>query len=53
MSAPSLVTNNSTLSNTALGYENELIKLFTIAAVFWGIVGMSLGVYIVCQLAFP
>jgi len=53
MSAPSLVTNNSTLSNTALGYENELIKLFTIAAVFWGIVGMSLGVYIACQLAFP
>ena len=34
-------------------YNYDIIKLFTIAATFWGIVGFSVGVFIAFQLAFP
>ncbi|MDO4450107.1 MAG: cytochrome-c oxidase, cbb3-type subunit I [Moraxella sp.] len=34
-------------------YEITLVRLFTIMAVFWGIVGMSVGVFIASQLAWP
>ncbi|MEY4517059.1 MAG: cytochrome-c oxidase, cbb3-type subunit [Pseudomonadota bacterium] len=34
-------------------YEYELVRLFTIMTVVWGIVGMGLGVLIASQLAFP
>jgi cytochrome c oxidase cbb3-type subunit 1 len=34
-------------------YETELVRLFTIMAVVWGIVGMGLGVLIASQLAWP
>jgi cytochrome c oxidase cbb3-type subunit 1 len=34
-------------------YNYDIIKLFTIAATFWGIVGFSAGVTIASQLAFP
>jgi cytochrome c oxidase cbb3-type subunit 1 len=34
-------------------YEMELVRLFTIMTVVWGIVGMGLGVLIASQLAFP
>jgi cytochrome c oxidase cbb3-type subunit 1 len=41
-------------SNTASPrYNYEIVKLFTIAAVFWGIVGFAAGVFIASQLAFP
>ncbi len=34
-------------------YNYEIIKLFTIATVFWGIVGFLMGVILASQLAFP
>lgn len=34
-------------------YNYDIIKFFTIAATFWGIVGFSVGVCIAFQLAFP
>jgi cytochrome c oxidase cbb3-type subunit 1 len=34
-------------------YNYAILKLFTLAATFWGIVGFSIGVLIASQLAFP
>lgn len=47
---------SSTHSNShsaPVKYNYDIIKLFTIAATFWGIVGFSVGVLIAFQLAFP
>ena len=37
----------------AVEYNEEVIKLFTIATMFWGIVAFLAGLYIALQLAFP
>ncbi len=34
-------------------YNNKIVKQFGIAALFWGVVGMTVGVLIAFQLAFP
>ena len=34
-------------------YDNKSVKLFGIATLFWGIVGMMIGVLIAFQLAYP
>lgn len=34
-------------------YNNKIVKQFGIATLFWGIVGMTVGVLIASQLAFP
>jgi cytochrome c oxidase cbb3-type subunit I len=36
-----------------VNYNYSILKLFTIAATFWGIVGFAAGVFIASQLAFP
>lgn len=36
-----------------IDYDDNIIKFFTIVAVFWGIVGFLAGVMIASQLAFP
>ena len=36
-----------------ISYDYDILKLFTIAATFWGIVGFTVGVYIAFELAFP
>ncbi|MGO3176160.1 cytochrome-c oxidase, cbb3-type subunit I [Psychrobacter sp.] len=46
------------LQNTAVApvdreYEITIVRFFTIMAVAWGIVGMSIGVFIASQLAWP
>ena len=43
----------SATSTNSPRYNDELVKLFTIAALFWGAVGMSMGLFIALQLAFP
>lgn len=43
----------STRSNAPISYNYDIVKLFTLAATFWGIVGFSAGVFIALQLAFP
>lgn len=34
-------------------YNDEIVKLFTIATVFWGVAGFAVGVFIALQMAFP
>jgi cytochrome c oxidase cbb3-type subunit 1 len=43
----------SHISKSSPTYNYDIIKLFTIATMFWGIVGFSVGVLIASQLAFP
>lgn len=50
---PSMASNPLFNNTGGIRYENDLIKLFAIATVFWGIIGMGLGVYLATQLAFP
>ena len=38
-------------NNSPVNYNYSIIKLFTLACVFWGIVGFSVGVVIASQLA--
>lgn len=34
-------------------YNDDIVKLFTLATVFWGIAGFSVGLFIALQMAFP
>ena len=34
-------------------YDDSVVRLFTLAAVLWGVVGMSVGVFIAAQLTWP
>ena len=34
-------------------YNYDVVRLFTLAAVFWGVVGFTVGLLIALQLAFP
>ena len=47
------MTAASTVSVSPTKYNDDVIKLFTIAALFWGVVGMSMGLFIALELAFP
>lgn len=37
----------------APAYNNEVVKKFTIATIFWGVAGFTVGVFIALQMAFP
>ena len=41
------------LSSSVTNYNYGIIRLFTIAATFWGIIGFMAGVLIASQMAFP
>jgi cytochrome c oxidase cbb3-type subunit 1 len=41
------------ISHAPVYYNYDIVKLFTIATTFWGIVGFAMGVIIAFQLAFP
>lgn len=43
----------SSYSNHEVKYNYDIVKFFTLAAIFWGIVGFAAGVLIASQLAFP
>lgn len=45
----SIITN----SNKLLNYNDDIVKLFTIAALFWGVVGLLFGLILALQLAYP
>ncbi len=34
-------------------YNDDIVKLFTIASLFWGVTGMAAGLFIALQMAFP
>jgi len=38
---------------TATGYDDDAIRWFMIVAVFWGVVGFLVGVYIALELTYP
>ena len=40
-------------SQQTLRYDDDVIRLFTLATVFWGIAGFTVGLLIALQLAFP
>ena len=40
-------------TSSAVDYNYDILKLFTLAATFWGIVGFLAGVLIASQMAFP
>ena len=44
---------NTTISKTAPDYNYDVVRLFTLATIFWGIVGFAAGLFIALQLAFP
>ncbi len=41
------------MQKTAPVYNDEIVKLFTIASLFWGVAGMAAGLFIALQMAFP
>lgn len=44
---------NTASSQKTIYYNNEVVKLFTLATVFWGIAGLAVGLLIALQMAFP
>ena len=40
------------MSQDKVNYNYDIVKLFTIASVFWAIVGFAVGVFIAFQMAF-
>ncbi len=40
-------------AETAATYNDKVVHQFTVATVFWGIVGMAVGVFIAAQLYWP
>ncbi|AKG16749.1 cbb3-type cytochrome c oxidase subunit I [Moraxella bovoculi] len=47
------LNNTAVAQNVDHEYEITIVRFFTIMAVFWGIVGMTVGVFIASQLAWP
>ena len=44
---------NMTSSTKDPDYNYHVVRLFTLATVFWGIIGFTAGLFIALQLAFP
>lgn len=42
-----------TPDHTKQGYNDHIVRLFTLATIFWGIAGFAVGLVIALQLAFP
>ncbi len=40
-------------NNAQLEYDYSVVKLFTFATILFGIIGMTIGVILAFQLAFP
>ncbi len=49
------MTSNSMTMSTSQepNYNFDIVRMFTLATIFWGIVGFSAGIFIALQLAFP
>lgn len=44
---------NQSASTVTPDYNYDVVRLFTLATIFWGIVGFAAGLFIALQLAFP
>jgi len=47
------MSTNPVPAQAASVYDDDAVRLFTIAAVVWGVVGMLVGVFIAAELAWP
>ena len=45
--------SQSVAPRAALPYDEEVVRLFTIATLFWGVVAFTMGTFIALQLAYP
>ncbi|MEE9494569.1 MAG: cytochrome-c oxidase, cbb3-type subunit I [Gammaproteobacteria bacterium] len=45
--------DHSAVASTTEEYNYDIVRKFSIMALVWGVVGMSVGVYIASELAFP
>jgi cytochrome c oxidase cbb3-type subunit 1 len=43
----------TTASQSKPDYNDHIVRLFTLAAIFWGVVGFAAGLFIALQMAFP
>ena len=50
---PMVQTSVTPPSPSAAVYDDSAVRLFAIAAIVWGVVGMLVGVYIAAELAWP
>ncbi|MEG1768924.1 MAG: cbb3-type cytochrome c oxidase subunit I, partial [Comamonas sp.] len=41
------------LKNSAVHYDDKVVRQFSIMAVVWGVIGMAVGVLVAAQLAWP
>ncbi|HAG52966.1 MAG TPA: cytochrome-c oxidase, cbb3-type subunit I [Alphaproteobacteria bacterium] len=41
------------MNSTTPAYNNDIVKMFTVAAIFWGLVGFLVGLVLALQLTFP
>ncbi len=46
-------TASSPSAGTSPRYDDGVIRLFTVAAIFWGVVGMAVGLYLALEMAWP
>lgn len=53
MSASITNTEIETQEDQPVVYNDDIVRLFTLATLFWGIVGFLVGILIAAQLAFP
>ena len=53
MSATTMAANSPAAHATAVDYDDDVVRLFVIATLFWGVVGMAAGAFIAAQLIFP
>ncbi len=53
LAAMTLGINNGRFRAKRSGYEDDVVKAGVIATMFWGAVGMLVGVVIACQLSWP
>lgn len=44
---------SETITKEAPNYNDDVVRLFTLATIFWGVVGFLVGIVIAAQLAFP
>lgn len=44
---------NTTATTQPISYNDDVVRLFTLATIFWGLIGMAVGVLIASQMAFP
>lgn len=47
------MTSSATRLDTHPVYNDDVVRLFTLATIFWGVVGFLVGLVIALQLAFP